>query len=693
MNPNSWYEVYILYREHIFSTHSPPQAEAIWNTFKTALLRFLLRKFDCSRADPRSKMTKAEVEVAEEHLKSLPMRSLLRVRTAMAEALKELGASQSSCNTYTSRINQFLDWGEQQVWWPNNRGRNGRFRYQCCPPRRTNGKICPPKLIPGKGKTEHYGLKEQQLPEQLRLKIRAMISFLTEPNNPERTFKPIQESTVRHYRKDTLLMLGWFHKFRKPSVPLEELSLDLIFPVFDAAFLDAMSEKHQQEFWREQKAALKEWLCAYRTFLQQMQQSYSPYTWLGKLEAVLAVGHCQWSSHVEHKEDYRQIELMRQLREELNNIQEEVDARSSKGQYVADQTQKWPDVPDGKTALEVILEGVVEKLRLKCHPRTAIRARVRTPQTLAVCHQRFLMWVLHTLIPAHRQQVARTEQVATSCPVEKPADIPLDGLYQPLPPDTLLPKRHDNTVKANFLCKLYTYKGKQYPGGVWIRIIRDYKTWKTHGDQEYVIPNWPFEDGHRLYDYIEQYLYGYWLPGSFKGSQTYTWWQSELQGKRGKWISTGRSELNPIDCCSVNHAGAHWTWGNLFLMPKKGLPLSDVDFSDSFAQGSLTAIEKWITPHILRSVWATWGYEQGLTEAELRSLAYSMGMTLETLRKTYERCTSERKREAIKQLIDERLFNTKDEEAVSVEKLIRLSRQLNLVDRQQLVTALFEASN
>lgn len=636
-------------------------------------------------------MTKAEVEAAEEHLKTLPMRSLLRIRVAMAEALKNLGASQSSCNTYTTRINQFLEWGEQQVWWPNNRGKNGRFRAQCCPPRRTESKLRPPKLIPGKSTAQTYGLQEQQLPQTTQLKLRELIKFLTAPNNPERSFRVIEESTAKGYRKDILLILGWFHQFQ--AIPLEELSLDLIFPVFDEDFLEQMSAKEKEKFWRKQKAHLKRWLCDYRTFLEQVQKAHSPRTWLSKLEAVFAVGRFQWASEVEHKDDYRHIPIMRQLREELSNLHEELDDWDTNGRYVADQTQKWPNVPEGKNALVVIQETVVEKLRLKCHPRTAIRAKVRTPQTLAVCHQRFLMWVLHSLIPAHRQQVARTEQVATSCPLKKPAHVPSDGLYQPLPPDVVLPKRHNGTVKANFLCRLYTYKGVEYPEGVWIRIIRDYKTWKTHGDQEYVIPNWTFNDGSQLYDYIEQYLYGYWLPGSFKGSQTYTWSQPELQGQRGKWISTGRTEFNPTNTDEIDTSAKEatpWTWSNLFLMTRKGKSFGDADFADCFAQGSLTTIEKWITPHILRSAWATWGYSQGLSEAELRSLAYSMGMTLGTLRKTYERCTTKEKRKAIEQSIQERLLNAQDVEVVSVDKLIRWSRNLNLAERQKLVTALID---
>lgn len=694
MNPNNWYEVYVLYYAYIISICLPEQVDAIWNTFKTGFLRFVLYEFGFERENPLAKMTKAEVEAAEEFLKTLPMRSLLRIQPAMASALKKLGASKSSCNTYTSRVNQFIKWGEQQVWWPNNRGKkNGAFRDQCCPPRRTAPKLRPPKLIAGKGETEKYALKEHQLPELLRLQLRAVVELLTQPNHPQRRFKKVGESTAAGYRKDILLILGWFHRFHTPAIPLDELSLDLIFPVFERKFLEAMTDKEKEQFWRDQTANLKAWLCSYRTFIQQVQTSYSPCTWLGKLEAVYAVARAGWASEIEHKDDYHTIPLMRQLREELDDIREEMDDWLDAGRYAADQTLKWPDVPEGKNALQVIQETVVEKLRLKCNPRTAVRSRIRTPHTLAVCHQRFLMWAEHTLIPSHRQQVSRTEQVATSCPIRRPKSVPIGGRYQPLPPDTVLPKRDNGTVKANFLCRLYSYKGKQYPEGVWIRIIRDYKTWRTHGDQEYVIPNWTFDDGSCLYDYIEQYLYGYWLPGSFKGSQVYTWGQPELEGQQGKWISAGRTEFNPIDCCAIDSAEeAHWTWGNMFVMTRKGLPFCDADFSDFFAQGSLTAIEKWITPHILRSVWATWGYEQGSTDAELRSLAYSMGMTLETLRKTYERCTSADKRKAIELLIKERMINARDGEVVSVEKVIRLAQQLNLAERQRLVAALIDTT-
>lgn len=63
----------------------------------------------------------------------------------------------------------------------------------------------------------------------------------------------------------------------------------------------------------------------------------------------------------------------------------------------------------------------------------------------------------------------------------------------------------------------------------------------------------------------------------------------------------------------------------------------------------------------MRYVWATWGFQVGLSDAQLRSLAYAMGSTVETLRKMYERSTPKEKRHPIEEAIDQLLFTTLEE--------------------------------
>ena len=83
--------------------------------------------------------------------------------------------------------------------------------------------------------------------------------------------------------------------------------------------------------------------------------------------------------------------------------------------------------------------------------------------------------------------------------------------------------------------------------------------------------------------------------------------------------------------------------------------------SNAFAQPAHDRIGKRVTPHTMRYVWAPWGFQVISTEHQLRSLAYAMGSTVETLRKMYERCTPEEKRHPIKEAIDQLLFTTLEE--------------------------------
>jgi hypothetical protein len=155
-------------------------------------------------------------------------------------------------------------------------------------------------------------------------------------------------------------------------------------------------------------------------------------------------------------------------------------------------------------------------------------------------------------------------------------------------------------------------------------------------------------------------------------------------------VTKGRTEFSPEHFVYSGHSHTPWTYGYLFVMPMAGRAFEDSDFADAFGHGSLSHIGKWITPHTLRYVWATWAFDVGLSEAELRSLAYAMGLTVETLRDMYERTTPEQKRAHIEHAIKERLFTNSDENLVPVEHLVRQAKRLSKGDRQRLVAALIE---
>jgi hypothetical protein len=280
--------------------------------------------------------------------------------------------------------------------------------------------------------------------------------------------------------------------------------------------------------------------------------------------------------------------------------------------------------------------------------------------------------------------------------VKRPSDVPQNGLYHPLPPTEVREKDWDGTLKDNYLYKTYNHKKKPYPEGVWVMDIQHYKTRSTHSAQSIMIPNRQFSDGSCFYDYLERYLYGSWMSEGYNNRLVYDWWQSELLGQRGRWVTLGRAEFNPGDACYLptgNHS-ALWSWGYVFVLPDLGTLADGSCFGSSFAKTAHRLIGKRITPHMMRYIWATWAYQVRLNDAQLRSLAYAMGHTVETLRGMYERCTPEEKRRPIEEAISELLFDQlpATEPIVEVkpnwETLLGELQKLSSTEREQLLAAL-----
>ncbi|MEW6499325.1 MAG: hypothetical protein AB1589_43635, partial [Cyanobacteriota bacterium] len=274
--------------------------------------------------------------------------------------------------------------------------------------------------------------------------------------------------------------------------------------------------------------------------------------------------------------------------------------------------------------------------------------------------------------------------------------VPSDGLYHPLPPLEMRSKRYDGSLEDNYLYKTYFHKREFYEHGVWVLDIQNYKTFKMHGPQSIAIPNRQFVDGTCLYDYIERYLYGWWLPGGRNKQQIYDWWLPELMGCRGRWVTQGRTEFNPKDlpCAKDKTDGDIWSWGYLFVRPIAGMPFDAGEFALLVEIPAHRLSGKYISPHTMRSIWATWAYQVQLTDQQKESLAYAMGHTLKTLKTIYERCTPEEKRRPIEEAIDEMLFKTfppqKPETSLTpaLAQLAQKLEKLTVSQREQLLLQL-----
>lgn len=685
-----------LYEEYIKAVHSQLKASRILNELRCATLRFWVSQLGFKRTTSGRKMTLAEIESAKQFLRTLGVEVLLTARQTLQLAFENQKASKASQNTYGNRFEQFVSWCEEQEWWPSKSSWKALVKQQCCPIiRNPYGDTSNTPLTQRRTQYLEYMLKQKDTPAPLQKELDDFSRFLTEPEWPLRVIDPIGESSALEYIREIRLILGWCCYHRTPSIALAQLRLSHLIPLVTVEDLEHLTPSQQAKLWKQHKQSLETLLCSYFRFLREVIQSKSPRTKRNKLGALLALAKFLYTSEVEEEADYAQIPALKVLNNHLATVRKDISEWTQNRQSVSDFEKKWPDTKEGETALSVVRAKIVEPLRLECRPRDS-RGNFRRGFVIARSHQHYLKWWLMADIPPRRQQEYRTARIALSCPVKRPDSVPPDGLYHPLPPAQVREKRWDGTIKDNYLYFTYIHKKKHYPQGVWVLDVQHYKTRKTHAAQSIVIPNRQFADGSCFYDYLERYLYGWWMVAGYKKSIGYDWWQPELKGRRGRWVTAGRASFNPGDACCLptGNQNALWSWGYVFVVPDTGLLADGPSFAGSFERTAHRLIGKRTTPHTMRYIWATWAYQVRLNDAQLRSLAYAMGHTVETLRGMYERCTPEEKRRPIEEAIDELLFDQPPATEPIVEArpnweiLLGELQKLSSTEREQLLAAL-----
>lgn len=688
--PKNFLEAQEIYEEYLREL-DPFKAQRIINEFRSGI-HHALPEFGYQRTHSGRKMTAEEIKNAQKFKKTLPIQKLLKLRQALQKSFEKNNVSQASQNTYGNRVEQFLTWAAQQPWWPGSR--SVKLKEQCTPYlRHKHGALADCKLTERNFTYRKYILTPQETPPKLQSQLRQFYLYLIEPEWPGRIIKPVEKSSANEYLKNIKLILGYLYRFL--NVPMHELCLELIVPVVTEEKLEELTPLQQKKLCNQYKKALEQLICNYFQFLRNFNSSVSPSTKMGKINAISALAKFLYAHQVENDADYRLIPIFSTIDHHYNKILLELEEWRNSRHSVSDWSKRWPNVPVGQTALQVIQERIVEPLRHECRPRTR-RGDFRSSEPIAISHQSYLKWALLAYLPARRQEEYRELKIALSCPRERPQDLPANGLYQPLPPDNQRERKYNGMVVDNYLYFTYMHENHYYPQGIWVIDTRKYKTKKTYGQQSIIIPNRTFEDGSSFYDYIERFLYGWWTQQGYKNELIYDWWQPEMQGRRGRWLSSGRIQFSPKDACSLpsNSYSAIWTWGYVFVVPKSGNLASGSAFAKIFETISYRLIQKRISPHIMRYVWATWGLNVGLSDSELSSLAYAMGHSVKTLRDMYERCTPVEKRQPIESAIAERLFTPSEQHNqklplnLEVNDLVQIAIRLTQEERQQLIAKL-----
>lgn len=651
-------EVIQLYQDAIWATHSQEKtAKRIINETLSAINRLLLPVLGFKRSDHGRKMTAAETQAAQEYTSTVTVLRLRKSGELLEKALNSREMSISTRNTYGNRLKQFLSWIAQQSWTPSERVL--RTQHECCPPRRVSGRrrIGELALTSRTGSYTQYALKPEDTPAELQKTLDDLERFMIAPHYPGRVLNPIKESTRDTYLRDIRLMLGFCIRHQKDPIPLEKLTLQDLIPLVSPRALQGLSDLERDEFWRSKELALQAWLYEYFTFIHEENCSTSPSTQLAKLTALKRVANYLYRHQVRCTRDYQTIPIFIALDNEISKAVKVKKRWQKTRTYVANQEHKWITPVPNETVLTTLRRELLEVMRLGCRPRRPDGV-LREPKVIARSILHYLKWVFLLDFPPRRQVAYRTTQIALTCPIRKPDDVPADGCYFPLPPPQEREKNHDGTSKDNYLYKVYTYKGEFHPQGLWVLELTSYKTDETYGIYSMVLPDRTFDDGTSFYQTLEHYLCGWWMPESKQELPFYDWWDSELSGQRGRWITKGRADFEPQDRRANTHRQPNSIWrsGYLFPNPMNGKPADGNAFGGSFSRTSYQILGKRITPHMLRYVWATWAFQVQLTDAELQSLAYAMGHSVETLRRMYERCTPEEKLRPIFEAIDRHLF-------------------------------------
>lgn len=688
--PNSIGEVIDAFCDYIQSTQPADRAKNICREVRSGAARFWAPPLGFQLPDSRKRMKDLDQKAALAFLSTKSIQLLPKILGLMDAYIEEHHIKLSIRNTYGGRLRKVHNFAADQPWYPGYR-KSIRFQDECAPPLPGFGSMAHMLVMPGERKGNwRYRLTPEETSVQLQTELEDLRAFCCASHYPYRVIEVCGEPTANNHVRAAQFFLGWWMHYYQPGLTSDDLSLQLLIPVITVDNLENLSPKAQKQKWRDAKATVKAWVHDYFKFMGNQGGAYSPGTRLARLNNLQKIVHWLYRNEVESLSEYNQIPVFQALSDLRREWKGKVSEWKRQNKSVADRSKMWPDTPLDTTALAVLRNGLLTNLCLRCRPRSSY-GKLHSNLAQAKFYATFLMWAELAFEPPRRQQEFRTRRIALACPITRPRDVPLDGFYHPLPPLEVRELDVQGRPKDNYLYKTYFHHDKEYPKGIWIRQITNYKTDRTYGQQDIILPNRMMADGKPLYDYLESYLYGTWYcGGTRKAASIYDWWNPELKGRRGRWLTGGVMEFQPT-LQHVSHPRVgDWPWMPCFPMPTTGEA-----YTSSIMSGSLTrAAHQWTgkrtAPHMMRNIWATWAFQVDLGDKAVHSLAYAMGTSYDTLKRTYEKSTPEDKRRPIEEAVDEDLLaylaqmeeHTTDKIGIDLRKILHLLPKLSKEELQ-----------
>ncbi|MDA0672134.1 MAG: hypothetical protein O3C67_00290 [Cyanobacteria bacterium] len=577
---------------------------------------------------PPKRSTKTDLAMRQQTLEQLPIEKLYDWEIALEKGFDRLGKTEKQRTPSRSHIRGFVQWCLESgiLVDPKRHEETVKKAPDFNRKKRPKARRNPCDLSP-------YTLSEAQLTPALRQSIDDFKRYLVEDYYEGRIKGPVRKSTWTHHHRNLLGILGWLHYHCE--VPLSELSLNLI-----------VSPQDLQDTTAAQQAAreFRSLMSGFWVFLQGRGNSAgSMVKHLSALTRFIQYQHVGKYVNL-HGNDIPVMQVVRELINYYNQCQQdELDPIPFEF--------KWLELPD-----------FIQQVTLPSFSATEYKTRsgqIRSQAAITSSIQDAILWSLFSLMPPRRAGEWRTCKLAMSCELaEKPQDLQPGDWIWPLPP-TRYTKAE---LSYGYLTRQYVYQdpvtqerfgsyfGTAPPTGRYLERVplwfkhtprQAAKSGDSHGHQEVLVMNRQVYRNKTLYDFLEAYVMGYW------------------RDRYGNWCSLGQSLTAPHDgfqyfpLRSAIAADARTALPDepgqmvppvwLFVGRVKGKPYRDGDFGGKLARAAYRLSGKFVTPHLLRSMYAVYVIETVGDRSTLASLAVAMGHMLETLDRVYDKRRSDRK--------------------------------------------------
>ncbi len=234
----------------------------------------------------------------------------------------------------------------------------------------------------------------------LNEQLKQFHKFMTDVDVRQRQGGHVGDVTAKNYLWEVRYILGQMHRYRSPTVPLEQLSLTRLvsssgltvdnLPDEDA-LNNVMDEVYDYLSWRrnERHAGPASELQAVKSLIWVAAYLYHP---LSKNK--------RRSGRSTENVRYRDIPIIEELRE----LQSEIEERNKTAPKIADEDKKWIEWPE--------FLAMVEQLKTECNP-IGQNNRRRSDSAFAANIQRYLIFAFFSAIPDRQRTLRELEEGRT----------------------------------------------------------------------------------------------------------------------------------------------------------------------------------------------------------------------------------------------------------------------------------------